>query len=137
MNTNMLSNKIDLVLYSDHPSNKSHFSIRDKHQTFVENVTFNNCNQQTISLDIKFPNTLFVDIVIDDNIPSFIYLEKLTLAGLALSDHVMEQICIFSSESSNETKVSRTWNQSGTVLFEFFALDWIQYHLLYKNKITF
>lgn len=87
-----------------------------------------------LSFDFSVPNQLFIDILNQDS--NFIRLKTCRLGGLDLPQHILNQVCQFIPSGSKQQTITTLWNQSGKVYIDFFAADWIQYHLLYGNKIT-
>lgn len=64
-----------------------------------------------------------------------VVLKKFSLGGLELPQSILDQICIFVPVSSNQSLITPEWWEDGKVTIDFFAGDWVQYHLLYGNKI--
>lgn len=129
----MLINKLNLSFECDHLESSCCIFIRNR-QDVINNIIFTDKTEQTIAFDMSFPNRLFFDLSIKDG--NSIRLTKLILSGLPINENILDQICIFQSQDSDTTIVTRQWTQSGNAFIDFFAQDWIQYHLLYGNKIN-
>jgi len=131
----MLTNKLHIVFECADLSQLCSISIRDRQNVVSDNIVFDHCQTQTVSFDIDFPNRLFFDLSVPQN--NNIRLNQIILSGLELNARILDQICNFQPTGSSDTiTVTRSWNQSGTVFIDFFAQDWVQYHLLYGNKIN-
>lgn len=92
---------------------------------------------KNIKLDFEFsvPNQLTF-VLTNLGPQASVVLKKCSLGGLELSQNILYQICNFVPVSTNEPLVTTKWWEDGKVTIDFFAGDWIQYHLLYGNKIT-
>jgi hypothetical protein len=129
----MLTNKLNIGFECANLDQPCGISIRDRQNVVADNIVFSNDQTQTVSFDIDFPNRLFFDVLIPQG--NKIQLNQIILSGLELNAHILDQICNFQPIGSDTITVTRFWNQSGTVFIDFFAQDWVQYHLLYGNKI--
>lgn len=130
----MLTNQLNIVFECVKLDRLCSISIRDRQHAIADNIVFGNDQIQTVCFDINFPNRLFFDVSIpqDNNIQ----LNQIKLSGLDLNACILDQICNFQPSDSDTITITRSWNQSGTVFIDFFAQDWVQYHLLYGNKIN-
>lgn len=92
---------------------------------------------KNIKLDFKFSVPDQLTFTLTNLGPqASVILKKCSLGGLELSQNILDQICNFVPASTNEPLVTTKWWEDGKVTIDFFAGDWIQYHLLYGNKIT-
>ena len=109
--------------------------LSDRFGSLVNNLTFVDHTENSVTFDILFPNTLYIEIKNTSQTHHTIHLKDMTLAGLPLPDQILDQICIYRASDSDSDMVTRYWCRNGIVKIDFFASDWIQYHLLYGNKI--
>jgi hypothetical protein len=130
----MLTNNLILKLTSNLVDEKISLAVRDRSNTIINLQTFTE-NTKLLCFDMAFPNTLFIDIYNDQSQPISIELSELKLSGLDLPIDILDQICHFTPQSSESNIVTRKWHSQGLVQIDFFAADWVQYHLLYGNKI--
>jgi len=130
----MLTNKITLQLTSDRVDKKISVVVRDRSNTIVSLQPFTE-QIKVLDFNIVFPNSLFIDIYNDQPQPMLIELTGLKLSGLSLPIRILDQICQFKSRPQENHVITRKWHSEGLVQIDFFAPDWIQYHLLYQNKI--
>ena len=94
-------------------------------------------SKKDIELCFKFsvPNQL--TFVLNNLGPqTMVALKQCWLGGLELPQSILNQICSFAPASTNESLITTQWWEDGKVKIDFFAEDWVQYHLLYGNKIT-
>ena len=108
-------------------------TIHDRNQLVAEISEINN---SVVGLNFKFsvPNQLLFNINQLGSKSSSVSLKKITLGGLDLTPKILDQICIYTPVNLDKSIVTTKWQQ-GKVSIDFFAEDWIQYHLLYSNKI--
>jgi hypothetical protein len=110
--------------------------MKDRTDTTLGRFTFDDNTQKSTTFDLAFPNTLVIELKNNTDENFVVHLKSVKLSGLHLSTHIVNQICQFRAFGSTHKIVSPTWHQSGIILIDFFAQDWIQYHLLYGNKIN-
>ena len=110
-------------------------SIRDRTSVVLDKIIFSDNTQKSTTISIPFPNTLYIDIenTQDD---TFVQIESMFLSGLAIPKHIIDQIFYFTKLESSDTTVITSWVGNGVVKIDFFAADYVQYHLLYGNKIS-
>ena len=108
--------------------------IADRHKIFYE-LTKIETTQVQIKQKIQMPNQLTVTIR-DMSPGQHIKLTQMALGGLGLPFSIIEQICI-SVDTDNNERVMPIWYANGLVKIDLFASDFVQYHLLYNNKIDF
>lgn len=90
------------------------------------------CRQQAVIQEkIELPNRLTFNI----NTHGSLELKELWLGNIKLPQWILYQICTFTN-IDNTDKITTFWNSPGTVSIDFFAPDFIQYHLIYGNKFT-
>jgi hypothetical protein len=130
----MLTNNLIIELCCDRVDADVTFAVRDRKQILIESTPFNNLCQ-SCNFNLEFPNTLFIDVTSKGPEAVSIEIKSITLGGLKLSDKILNQICIFKPLDSNDSTVTRNLFCPGIVSIDFFAQDWIQYHLLYGSKI--
>ena len=125
---------ISLSLDSHHaPIN---ISIHDRHQ-LIKDVSIFGTTLFDFDFKLKFPNELKICLGGPNTYNTPVRLEKLSLGGLALSETVLDQICQYTQTGSEQMLFLRNWPSNGSVKIDFFASDWVQYHLLYRNKFDF
>jgi len=124
---------IQLILEFSHVSKNMCITIHDRNQLVAEISEINN---SVVGLHFKFsvPNQLLFNINQLGSESSSVSLKKITLGGLDLTPKILDQICIYTPVNLDKSIVTTSWQQ-GKVSIDFFAEDWIQYHLLYSNKI--
>ena len=124
---------IQLILEFSHVSKNMCITIHDRNQLVAEISEINN---SVVGLNFKFsvPNQLLFNINQLGSKSSSVSLKKITLGGLDLTPKILDQICIYTPVNLDKSIVTTKWQQ-GKVSIDFFAEDWIQYHLLYSNKI--
>ena len=86
-----------------------------------------------LSFKVSVPGQL--TFVIENSNSNPVTLKKCSLGGLELATSILNQICNFTPSGASEPIVTTNWWQDGKVVIDFFAGDWVQYHLLYGNKI--
>lgn len=88
-----------------------------------------------INFDISFPNRLRIQIT---GIRSgAVRLNRACLGLLELPKSIIQQICIFQATDTNAPTVTPNWHTNGEVCIDFFANNFIEYHLLYGNRFDF
>ena len=107
--------------------------LKDRSGKLLDKLVFADSTEKSTTFDLLFPNTMYIEIETDN---CLVHLKSMSLSGLSLTDYIIDQICSYQPVTSNAVTVTRSWYQTGTVSIDFFAPDWIQYHLLYRNKIT-
>lgn len=130
----MLTNKLNIVFECTNLDNSCTISIRDRQHAITNDIVFGNDQTHTVLFDLDFPNRLFFDVTIPQD--NTIRLKQIILSGLELNTFTLDQVCNFQPIGATDITVTRVWGQSGTVFVDFFAQDWIQYHLLCGNKIN-
>jgi len=108
--------------------------IRDRDQILVP------CHRpdeslRTFDFNISFPNQ--ISFVLENNAasPRPVRLISLILGGLALPKHILDQICRYQNHDTGQEIITTDWITSGTVVIDFFTSNWIEYHLIYGNRI--
>jgi len=130
----MLINTVKIELCCDQVNPDISFSMRDRDHVVVQPTQFKDLCHVDI-FELKFPNTFYIDIVNSGPESMSINIKNLSLSGLKLTDAILDQICWFTPVNHKESKITRNITTSGTVYIDFFSADWIQYHLIYGNKI--
>jgi len=122
-----------LILEFSHVSDNMCVTLQDRDQLIAEISKINN---SVVELNFKFsiPNQLLFHIKQLGSEAASVSLKKITLGGLDLAPNILDQICNYTPANLDKFIVTTTWQQ-GKVNIDFFAADWIQYHLLYGNKI--
>jgi hypothetical protein len=125
-----------LVLEFSHPSDNTQVILEDRYGQITKTIL---SNDSRVELNFKFsvPNQLRFILKNINSEGSSVTLKSLILGGLPLPQHIIEQICCFTPINSTHSSVLPCWYQEGEITVDFFAGDWVQYHLLYGNKITF
>lgn len=123
-----------LVLEFSHPSDNTQVILEDRYGQLAEIVSSND-PQVKINSKFSLPNQLRFILKNIDSQSACVTLKSLILGGLPLPQHIIEQICCFTPINSTRSIVLPCWHQEGEIIVDFFASDWIQYHLLYGNKI--
>jgi len=123
---------LKLVIECASPVADLQITIQDRNNTLA---TVSSIVQPEIELDFKFlvPNQLTFVLT---NLRSSVVLKKCVLGGLELTPAILSQICNFTPAGASDSIVTTDWWQDGKVVIDFFAGDWVQYHLLYGNKIV-
>lgn len=97
-------------------------------------------NMMTSSIEheckLAFPEKLHIAIDMLPSQTSKIHLAAMKVGTIWLSDAVLSQICRY-QPINQPALITRDWFTSGSVIIDFFAGDWVQYHLLYGNKIGY
>jgi hypothetical protein len=132
----MLTNKLQFWLRCDHVNENVDLTFTDRDDKILHTLNFNVSETKGVTIDVPFPNTVFINIADHQKHGVDIRLESLILSGLPLPDHILDQICSFCADDDTSSSVTRSWHRNGKVTIEFFAMNWIEYHLLYGNKIT-
>lgn len=132
----MLTNRLALTFCSSRAIHDLSLSLKDRHHTLINRVFFDDSIQQSVMFDLAFPNTLLIKVENKPDNGASIYLAKMSLSGLSLTDNILDQICQYRALGSDHIMITRSWHRTGTIKIDFFASNWIQYHLLYGNKIT-
>ena len=124
---------IKLILEFDHVSKNMCVTIHDRDRLVAEISEIDN---SVVELNFKFsiPNQLLFHVKQLGSEAASVSLKKITLGGLDLTPKILDQICNYTPVNLDKSIVTTTWQQ-GKVNIDFFAADWIQYHLLYGNKI--
>lgn len=110
-------------------------SVQDRHNC-VNTVISTDSRQQTLEFKSSVPNQLTFKITNFVHDAGVVELQSLSLGGLTLDNSILQQICVFYPEDSDQSMITTRWWKNGVVVIDFFAGDWIQYHLLYRNKIN-
>ena len=127
---------LTLVLEFSHPSDNTQVILEDRYGQLAEIVSSNDL-QVKINSKFSLPNRLRFILKNINSQSACVTLKSLILGGLPLPQHIIEQICCFTPINSTHSSVLSCWYQEGEITIDFFAGDWVQYHLLYGNKITF
>ena len=127
---------LGLVLEFSHPGDHTQVILEDRYGQLAKIVSSDGL-QVKINSKFSLPNQLRFILKNIDSQSASVTLKSLILGGLPLPQHIIEQICCFSPTDSMHSIFSHCWTQDGKVIIDFFAGDWVQYHLLYGNKITF
>lgn len=100
-------------------------------------LDFTKSNQLHVACSTKIQLPAQLKIVISGCEPNqSVECNKLVLGGLLLSNSILNQVCQFTADSDCKTPtVTTRYYSDGIISIDFFAADWIQYHLLYGNKI--
>ena len=118
-------------------SDSTRIIVSDRHKNVLQTTyypwTSNNVQEVLIENKIELPNTL--TLAIDNPIGTFIKLKDLWLGGIKLPENLLYQISNFTDTKSNSTYTAY-WTTSGTATINFHSNDFIQYHLMYGNKLT-
>lgn len=85
----------------------------------------------TMSAQITVPDTLILHL--QGLSTGNLRLVDLNLGGLSLHNKILDQICHYTDVDGNQ-QIMREWHKDGTVMIDFFAKDWLQYHMIYGNK---
>lgn len=135
MNVDSILVTIDLKLCLEFASidNPMHVILGDQFCTLADIKNINS-NIIEINTKITFPNTLTFQLS-NHSSNTFVILRQLWVGGVKLQKNTLNQICLFQPENQNKTSVTTDWHHNGTVKIEFFTPDFIQYHLMYNNKI--
>ena len=114
-------------------------------QTLDLSIYDRNCHLGTVSdcrerimvftSNLEFPNQLRIELSSSNATPKSAKLLSLDLGGLFLPKNILDQICQFCPTGSDHPMITTEWHSEGTVIIDFFANNWIEYHLLYGNKI--
>jgi hypothetical protein len=131
----MLTNKLTLTFVSNKTVSGTTLCLNDRFGSLNNNLSFAEHTEATTTFDILFPNTLCIEIKNSDHNECVIHLKSMSLSGLALPENILDQICHYRPLDSDVATVTRHWHQIGAVTIDFFAANWVQYHLLYGNKI--
>ena len=123
---------LKLILECVTPSTGLQITIHDRTDILA---TVNDISQIETELNFKvsIPNQL--TFVIENSNSNTVTLKKCSLGGLEITTSMLNQICNFTPSGASEPIVTTNWWQDGKVVIDFFAGDWVQYHLLYGNKI--
>jgi len=123
---------LKLILECVTPSTGLQITIHDRSSILA---TVNNISQIETELNFKVlvPNQL--TFVIANSSSNPVTLKKCSLGGLEIATSILNQICNFTPLGASDPIVTTNWWQDGKVVIDFFAGDWVQYHLLYGNKI--
>ncbi|WP_353480122.1 hypothetical protein [Haliscomenobacter sp.] len=121
-----------LILECVTPPEELQITIHDRTSILA---TVSNISQIETELNFKVlvPNQL--TFVIEHSGSNPVILKKCSLGGLEIVTSMLNQICNFTPLGASDPIVTTNWWQDGKVVIDFFAGDWVQYHLLYGNKI--
>ena len=125
---------LELTLEFAQVNTPIHLCIADRHKIFYE-IKEIETSQVDVKHKIQMPNQLTFNI---SNLGpgQYIKLKHMALGGLALPFSIIEQICI-NIDTDGNRRVMPIWYTNGLVKIDLFASDFVQYHLLYNNKIDF
>lgn len=127
--------RIDFILVLEFASNNNDAFILLK--TRQETITTILPSKNDIELNFKASVPEQLTFMLSNLGPNAsVVLKKCSLGGLELPKSILDQICNFVPASTNKSIITTNWWENGKVTIDFFAGDWIQYHLLYGNKIT-
>ena len=126
---------LTLVLEFSHPGDHTQVILEDRYSQLAEIVSSDD-SQVVLNFKFSLPNQLRFILKNINSKGSSVTLKSITLGGLPLPQYIIEQICYF-TPTGQEGNYLYCWPQEGEVTIDFFAGDWLQYHLLYGNKITF
>lgn len=123
---------LKLILEYVTPSAELQITIHDRTSILA---TVGDISQLETELTFKIlvPNQL--TFVIENSNSNPVTLKKCSLGGLEIPTSILNQICNFTPLGEADPIVTTNWWQDGKVVIDFFAGDWVQYHLLYGNKI--
>ena len=124
---------LKLILEFSHQPDNMFVTVSDRNGLIAD---ISSIGDLLVELNFKFsiPNQLLFDLKKLGSPPASVTLKKVILGGLELTPNILGQICQFIPVGSDNPIVMPTW-QEGKVNIDFFAEDWVQYHLLYGNKI--
>lgn len=126
----MLTN-IQLVL--DIPTSAIDIGLSDRHGQLNYKKLVQDNNEVKFNFGINFPNQLIFSI--NGVLPGqCVQVKEMWVGTLKLPESIVCQIFSFVDHSGSEMIVHR-WPSNGTATVNLFAEDWVQYHLLYGNKI--
>lgn len=130
----LIPTELKLLLEFQSIDDPMHVILNDQYGTLadIKNIT---TNQIQIITKITFPNTLSFQLHNHTN-NNFVTLKQLWIGGIELQKNILDQICLFQPTNQNKTTITTNWHNNGIVNIEFFAPDFIQYHLIYNNKIN-
>ena len=128
----MLSN-IKILLEFHSTNDPMHLTLTDRNGILVDikNIA---TEQHLINTNVNFPNTLTFNLSNHSN-NKYIKIKQLWIGGLEIPKHILEQICVFRPENQPEMVIT-DWYNNGQVVIELFTTDFIQYHLMYGNKLN-
>jgi len=129
----MLSD-LKLVLGFDYTPRDLEIILYDRHGELAR-VVAQDLIESTINLKFSIPNQITFVISNLQSGPNLVKLKKCSLGGLELTQSILDQICMF-TPLGDEPIVTTNWWKDGKVIIDFFANNWVQYHLLYGNKIV-
>lgn len=127
---------LQFVLEFSHAPDGIKINLKDRHGFLID---LHNSIQPRVELNFKvlLPNKLIFTLENPYPTTRFVNLKKCCLGGLELPPSIMNQICSFTRYQNNQNSITTHWDSDGEVIIDFFAADWVQYHLLYNNKINF
>ena len=109
--------------------------INDRHNQLAK---ITNNQDSTVDVTVKFilPNCITFTV---SNIPpgyNSVELQSCSLGGLELGKDILNKICHYTPSDTGTEIVSTRWWTDGKAKIDFYAQDWVQYHLLHGNKIV-
>ena len=130
----MLTNRLIVELTAESEFENISLSIRDRSDTLVDRKMFER-KTESFTFEISFPNVLYINIHDNRANMPMVELSRLNLIGLDLPNRLLDQVCHFKPQGSDNEIITRKFHSAGLAWIDFFAADSIQYHLLYGNKI--
>jgi len=116
--------------------NDGSISLEISDRNAVLHTVNNICQTQTeIDFQVTFPNRLTIKIDTGVHGDRWVKVYKVKIGTLEVPKHIYCQIFNFCS-LNGATLITDFWHNSGVVTVDLFAKNWVQYHLLYGNKIS-
>lgn len=126
----MTPTNIQLLLNFSHADTDLKISNSDGELNFLTQQTG---LQSKISFYTTFPNQL--SFTIQNRLPDhWAEVEEMWVGSLKLPKSIITQIFLCTDQDNN-TKITSYWKNNCVITVDLFAGDWVQYHLLYGNKI--
>lgn len=128
-----MDTNLEFVFSAEQPQKNLQLVVSDRDGPLDQDVKLDG-KHIIIKCKILLPNNANIKISGLDNPP--LQLESCRLGGLLMSKAMIDQICIFYPDNGDRI-VTPNWWTNGNVNIDFFSPDWVQYHLLYGNRIDF
>ena len=129
----MLTN-LKILFEFSHVDECSCIQLSDKNGPLLD-INQTSSSESLYNFKIAFPNKLTFTITNPSKHTRWVKIKNIYLGGLVLNEHIINQICIFVT-SDGQSQVTPCWYNNGIATIDLFAADWIQYHLLYANRIN-
>ena len=125
---------IDVVIGLEHVNHPHVMSVqvRDRQNILQPLLTVTDPRFE-IPIKVVFPSRISIGLTsLHDKASTRLHF--LRVGGLLMPDKKLDEISLFTTSQGKEL-FTRDWFTQGSVSIDFFAANWIDYHLLHGNRI--